>query len=355
MNVMTRTGKVATRRLKPKAIDLFSGCGGMTIGLKQAGFDVIGAVEIDTVAVATYRANHRRVKVWDCDIRDLDSSEVKRVLGLRKGQLDLLAGCPPCQGFSVLRTLNGSRPIDDPRNDLVGEFLRFVRELRPKAVLMENVPALERDARFKALLEALDDLGYQHEHKVLDAADYGVPQRRQRLLLLAGYKRLISIAAPSGRRRVVYHAIAHLPAPGTSGDPLHDLNERRSKRITELISRIPHDGGSRRDLGEGSQLLCHQKCDGFKDVYGRMSWNDVAPTLTTGCFNPSKGRFLHPEADRAITMREAALLQTFPAKYQFPIARGKTKVADLIGNALPPKFLRIHALRVAQALSEPRS
>lgn len=343
---------MGTHRRKPRAIDLFSGCGGMTVGLKQAGFDVIGAVEIDAIAAETYKTNHRRVKVWNGDIRDIDSSEFKRALGLRKGQLDLLAGCPPCQGFSALRTLNGSRPIDDPRNDLVVEFLRFVRDLRPKAVLMENVPALERDTRFKALLEALDSLGYRHEHKVLNAADYGVPQRRERLLLLGGYNKLIPIAPSSGQRRVVRQAIAHLPAPGASGDPLHDLGERRSRRIRELISKIPHDGGSRRDLGEGSQLLCHQKCDGFKDVYGRMSWNNVAPTLTTGCFNPSKGRFLHPQADRAITMREAALLQTFPPKYYFPIVHGKTKVADMIGNALPPKFLKSHALQVAQALSK---
>lgn len=350
---MAGTVVMETHRRKPKAIDLFSGCGGMTVGLKQAGFDVIGAVEIDAVAADTYRTNHRRVKVWNRDIRDITSSELKRALGLRKGQLDLLAGCPPCQGFSVLRTLNGARPIDDPRNDLVVEFLRFVRDLRPRAVLMENVPALERDTRFKTLLEALDTLGYLHEHKVLNAADYGVPQRRERLLLLGGYNKLIPIAPPSGRRRVVRHAIARLPASGASGDPLHDLGERRSKRIMDLISRIPRDGGSRRDLGEDNQLLCHQKCDGFKDVYGRMSWNNVAPTLTTGCFNPSKGRFLHPEANRAITMREAALLQTFPLRYQFPTNSGKAKVADLIGNALPPKFLKTHALQVAHALSEP--
>ena len=340
------------RSFKPKAIDLFSGCGGMTVGLKQAGFNVVGAVEIDPLAVCTYRTNHRRVRVWDCDIRDLDPIEVKRTLGLRKGQLDLLAGCPPCQGFSVLRTLNGSRIVDDPRNDLVDVFLRFVRELRPKTVLMENVPALQKDARFKALLQALDDLGYWHENKILDAADYGVPQRRQRLLLLAGYKRVIAFAAPNRRQRLVRHVIGRLPAPGSSGDALHDLPEKRSERILELISKIPHDGGSRRDLGEDHQLPCHQRCDGFKDIYGRMSWSNVAPTLTTGCFNPSKGRFLHPEDDRVITMREAALLQTFPRWYQFPTNHGKAKVAGLIGNALPPKFLRVHAAEVVRALTK---
>ena len=341
---------MAAKRLKPTAIDLFSGCGGMTEGLKQAGFKVIGAVEIDPLAVRTFRANHRRVTVWNCDIRKVTASSVKETLGLRRGDLDLLAGCPPCQGFSALRTLNGSRLVDDPRNDLVGEFVRFVREILPKTILMENVPALEGDARFEDLLRDLDNLGYSHEHRILDAADYGVPQRRQRLLLLAGHMMSIKFAKPAKRRRLVRHAIGRLPVSGNSGDPLHDLPERRSERIKGLISMIPHDGGSRRDLGEDHQLPCHQRCDGFRDIYGRMSWSDVAPTLTTGCFNPSKGRFLHPEYDRAITMREAALLQTFPRRYRFATEHGKTKIAEMIGNALPPKFLKVHASEVAQAL-----
>ena len=340
---------------KPKAIDLFSGCGGMTEGLRQAGFKVLGAVEIDPFAAQTFQANHRRVTVWNCDIRELEAGDVKESLGLENGELDLLAGCPPCQGFSVLRTLNGSRVVYDPRNDLVEEFARFIRELLPKTILMENVPALENDTRFDNLLGVLDDLGYWHEHKILDASDYGVPQRRERLLLLAGYGTVIRFAERAKRRRLVRHAIGRLPSPGGSGDKLHDLPEKRSKRIREIISKIPHDGGSRRDLGEDDQLPCHLRCDGFKDIYGRMAWNNVAPTLTTGCFNPSKGRFLHPEENRAITMREAALLQTFPNGYEFPTDRGKTKVAELIGNALPPKFLKIHALEVARALSRQRA
>ena len=341
---------MVAEQFKPRAIDLFSGCGGMTEGLKQAGFKVVGAVEIDPIAVRTFRANHRRVTVWNRDIRELTTSSVRETLGLRRGELDLLAGCPPCQGFSALRTLNGSRVVDDPRNELVDEFVRFVREFLPKTILMENVPALEDDARFEDLLRSLGDLGYCHEHRILDAADYGVPQRRERLVLLAGYKMPIKFAKTVKRRRLVRHAIGRLPISGDSGDPLHDLPERRSERIKDLISRIPHDGGSRRDIGEDHQLPCHQRCNGFKDIYGRMSWSDVAPTLTTGCFNPSKGRFLHPEYDRAITMREAALLQTFPRRYRFPTEHGKTKIAELIGNALPPKFLKIHATEVAQAL-----
>src|SRR2546425_11729425 len=171
-------GARRTPRMKPRAIDLFPGCGGLTLGLKQAGFRVRGAVEIDSLAVETYRRNHRRVVVWNRDIRRLPVVEVLRRLGLRRGELDLLAGCPPCQGFSRMTTLNGTRCTSDPRNDLVLEFVRFIRGLRPKAVMLENVPRLASDRRLRALLTLLHGLGYRCTFGVLDAADYGVPQRR---------------------------------------------------------------------------------------------------------------------------------------------------------------------------------
>ena len=116
--------------------------------------------------------------------------------------------------------------------------------------------------------------------------------------------------------------------------------ERRTDRIQKLIKRIPKDGGSRKDLGKKAQLACHKKCDGFKDIYGRMAWDKVSPTITSGCTNPSKGRFLHPDENRAITLREAAELQTFPKDYSFPLKVGKEQVASMIGNALPPEFIR---------------
>jgi DNA (cytosine-5)-methyltransferase 1 len=132
---------------KLKALDLFAGCGGLTEGLIRAGFDVIGAVEIDRQTSETYKLNHPTVQVWNKDIRDIHVSTVKRRLGLRNGTLDLLAGCPPCQGFSTMRTLNGNKAVNDPKNDLLMEFLRFVEELRPKAVMMENVTASRASAQ----------------------------------------------------------------------------------------------------------------------------------------------------------------------------------------------------------------
>lgn len=334
---------------KPKAIDLFSGCGGLTLGLTQAGFRVVGAVEIDPLAVETYRQNHRRVVIWDEDITHLTGAAVMRRLKLKPGQLDLLAGCPPCQGFSTMTTLNG-RIGQDERNDLVFQFLRFIRILRPKAVMMENVPKLAKNHRFKTLRSELQKLGYKVNYAVLDAADYGVPQRRRRLILVAGRSEEIPFGSMAPTKRTVRQAFSRLGARARK-DPLHNLPEERSAKIMERIRAIPPDGGSRADLGPENQLPCHEKCDGFKDVFGRMAWDKVSPTITGGCFNPSKGRFLHPTKHRAITMREAALLQSFPPDYYFSLRRGKSPVAQMIGNALPPEFIRRHASAVLKCLA----
>jgi DNA (cytosine-5)-methyltransferase 1 len=330
---------------KPRAIDLFSGCGGLTLGLKQAGFRVVAAVEIDPIAVETYRANHKGVFVWETDITKIYLQQVRKTLGLRPGQLDLLAGCPPCQGFSSLTTLNGKRGMNDARNDLVFQFLRFVRGLKPKAVMMENVPGLAKDARILKVVAALERLGYRCNHNVLDAADYGVPQRRRRFILIGGFGRKISFGRTARKRRTVREAFALL-GDRAKTDPLHNLPETRSSKVMERIRAIPKNGGSRLAWGDEHQLECHRKCTGFKDVYGRIAWDTVSPTITGGCFNPSKGRFIHPSKDRAISMREAALLQSFPATYFFPFKRGKTPIAQMIGNALPPEFIRRHAKNI---------
>jgi len=353
---MKRRKKVADRtraddrnKNKPTALDLFSGCGGLTVGLKRAGFRVLGAADVDPLSIKTYEANHKDVTVWETDIRDLEPAELVTALGLRKRRLDLLAGCPPCQGFSTLRTLNGAFVIDDPRNDLLLEFQRFVEALRPRAVMMENVPGLVEDERFTAFCGRMKKIGYLGDYCILNAADYGVPQRRRRLIYLAGHGMDIPFAEPVRRMKTVEDAIGGLPKAGQSGDPVHDMPEKRTPRIMELIRRIPKDGGSRIDLPEKDQLDCHKRCNGFKDVYGRMAWGDVAPTITSGCFNPSKGRFLHPEEDRAITMREASLLQGFPRRYKFP-TDNKSAVALMIGNALPPPFIAAHGRSIKRAI-----
>ncbi len=337
-------GEIPRRgRRRPAALDLFAGAGGLSLGLRRAGFRVVGAIENDWLAVETYRRNHRGTRVWADDIRDVSVVEVRRRLRLRAGKLALLAGCPPCQGFSSMRTLNGRRRIRDrAQKDLLLEFLRFVRGLRPKAIMLENVPGLGDDHRFARFRSALRKLGYAANWQVLNAADYGVPQRRRRLIYIAWRAKTRPIFAPtSTTENTVRDAIGQLPSPRRrSRDPLHTVREKRSSKVRELIRKIPKNGGSRTALSQREQLECHKRLDGFKDVYGRMSWDELSPTITCGFVNPSKGRFLHPVQNRAITLREAALLQTFPRYYFFSLRRGKFAAAGLIGNALPPRFIR---------------
>ena len=338
-----------SRSAKPAAIDLFSGCGGLTLGLKRAGFEVVAAVEVDERAKQTYAANHRSVRLYHTDIRELSARKVMADLGLKRGDLGLLAGCPPCQGFSRMRTRNGERAARDPRNALVDDFGRFVSDFLPKTVMLENVPGLARHQRFLALRRELKRLGYEDFVDELDSADFGVPQRRRRLILLASRVHSPLPAEPNDRRVTVRQAFAQLALPSSKRDHLHCIAENRSETVRKIISHIPKDGGSRSSLPVELRLGCHAVTNGFHDVYGRMRWDDVAPTITGGCSNPSKGRFLHPSEDRNITLREAAVLQGFPRSYRFLTEHGKEAIALMIGNALPPPFIAAHAkcLRLA--------
>lgn len=346
---------VSPRRLRQPptllALDLFSGCGGLTTGLKRAGFFVLGAVDNHRLSVKTYRANHAGVHVWRRDIRGLSAAEMRRELRLRPGRLDLLAGCPPCQAFSSMRTLNGKHTFRDVDKDLLFQFVRFIRAFRPKAVMIENVPGLAADRRVVTFLIVLARLGYESEVRVLDASEYGVPQRRRRMILLASRVGPVRFGRRSGVTTTVRDAIEELSDAGASGDPLHDFPEKRTKEMTERILKTPRNGGSRSAWPRRLRLKCHDDCNGFKDVYGRMSWDHVAPTITTGCFNPSKGRFLHPQHHRAITVREAALLQGFPKRYKFPEPHTKIALAGMIGNALPPPFIAAHARRIRTSVN----
>lgn len=328
---------------KPRAIDLFSGAGGLTEGLRQAGFRVIGAVEIDSLACRTYRLNHPRVKCWQDDIRAITGSTLLKTLGLKVGELDLLAACPPCQGFSRMRTKNGNQRNRDARNDLIFDVLRIIRSVRPKSIMLENVPGLSKNNRFVEFQKALESLGYFVKWQILNVVDFGVPQSRRRLILIASNAFEPQFAPAAKSKRTVRDAIGNLTPPSKSRNRLHNYKASRSEKISQLIKKIPRNGGSRMALGSRRQLACHRRLRGFWDVYGRMSWNKPSPTITGGCLNPSKGRFLHPTANRPITLREAALLQSFPKSYRFILDEGRYAVAMLIGNALPPEFIRRHA------------
>lgn len=332
-----------TSRKRPTALDLFSGCGGLSVGLRQAGFSIVGAVDADELAASTYKLNHPKAHVVTDDIRKVDAAELMKKLKLKPGQLGLLAGCPPCQGFSTLKTKNGRKVFRGKMNDLIFEFSRFISVFQPKTIMIENVPALADDSRLKRFTKALASYGYKYRFQVFDAADFGVPQRRRRMILIAAKTERPEFAKPVKKRRSVKSAIKKLPRPAQSDDPAHNYSVDHAPHVKKLIKKIPVNGGSRSALGRRQQLACHRRSTGFKDVYGRMAWADPSPTITGGCINPSKGRFLHPRQHRAITLREAALLQGFPKKYELDLSRGRYPAAQMIGNAFPPRFAKHHA------------
>ncbi len=321
------------------AIDLFSGCGGLSTGLELAGFSVIAAVEIDKIAADTYKLNHPDTKVFVENIRELSTDEIKTMLNGR--ELNLLAGCPPCQGFSSMRKLNRKDYIRDNRNTLIEQYYRFVKDLKPQTIMLENVPGLADYYLFKQIVRQLQKDGYYIVYKVINVANYSVPQRRKRLIMVGSRLGVIDTALASNTVTTVRMAFQNKVL---DNDILDTIYPHHIPRIQDMIKLIPKNGGSMSDLPSEYQLECHKKSNvGFHDVYGRLKWDDVSSTITGGCLNPSKGRFLHPEENRCISAREAALLQTFPPKYIFPVDIPKTKLALMIGNALPPEFSRIQA------------
>ncbi len=334
---------------KFNAVDLFAGCGGLSEGLRQAGFRTIAACEIDPVAVATYKINHPDVHVFEEDIRRVDPSSIREFL---KGEpLHLLAGCPPCQGFSSLRRLNKKRSVRDGRNSLVDEYYRFIDKLRPLTIMMENVPGLQNYFKFQDMLKKLKGIGYCFDTAVVNVANYGVPQRRKRLILVGSLLNEISIAPRINIKKTVAMCIGSMESVEETQDPLHKIVAKHTEKIMEMIRRIPKNGGSRTDLPKRYILECHKRENvEFNDVYGRLKWDDYSSTITGGCLNPSKGRFLHPSEDRSISAREAALLQTFPKEYKFPEDATKTKISLMIGNALPPEFCRLQAKNILEHL-----
>lgn len=331
------------------AIDLFAGCGGLSCGLEEAGFNVIASVEINGDAARAYRLNHKSTRVYEQDIRSVTGDQLKKDLGIQS--LDLLAGCPPCQGFSSIRRRNKRMPRHDERNHLILEFLRLIEELNPRTVLLENVPSIERYYLMGEFKKRLRALGYEFDCGVLNACDYLVPQRRKRFVLLASRVGRPVLPLPQDIRVSVRDAIGMLESPASTEDPMHMLHSHHGDRILEMISRVPRDGGSRSDLPSEFTLKCHEKNNvGFSDVYGRMAWDDVAPTITGGCQSPSKGRFLHPIENRSISIREAMLLQTFPGDYFLPTDVPRAALALMIGNALPPRFGKMQAAALFEVL-----
>ena len=323
------------------AVDVFCGAGGLSLGMERAGFNLLCAIDSWSVAAATYALNFAH-PVLETDVSSLTAEAITRHCGTEK--IDAVVGGPPCQGFSVQRIGSDS----DVRNNLVLEFARLVREFDPRMFLMENVPGLvgRRGRQLASVFEVqLTDAGYEVEGRVVNAADYGVPQSRRRVFYYGwrrGEEPFRFPASDCGSRplRTVWDAIGDLPSPPddhspSPNDPLH-RRTRLSRINQERIGLIP-PGGGMEDLPVELRVNCHKKgatAIGHRYVYGRLAPDRPAATITARFDSFTRGKFGHPYEHRNITLREGARLQTFPDDFRF--AGTQEEIAALIGNAVPP-------------------
>lgn len=339
------------------AVDLFCGAGGLTYGLETAGISVALGVDIDPNCAHAIEANSK-AKFLQADVASLDVAKVKKAL--EGGDFTLLAGCAPCQPFSTYsraaKQRHGENAGDGRSEDwrLAEHFGNIIRKVQPDIVTMENVPPLAQQDVFKTFLEMLE--GYWVDWKVIECNSIGLPQTRKRLVLIASRLGPIKIPDFDLPRKTVQATIGGLPEINAGGqdpnDRLHKASRLSNTNLERIRASVP--GGTWRDWPERLLSSCHTKETGatYPSVYGRMEWDSPAPTITTQCFGYGNGRFGHPEQDRAISLREAAMLQGFPRDYSF-LPEGESvsfaKVGRLIGNAVPVtlgsvigKFIKEH-------------
>jgi len=346
------------------AIDAFCGAGGLSIGLAKVGFDILLGFDLDKKCIETLKLNSKTIRhtTIHSDVKDMLGGGLLKHAGIGKGELDLLAGGPPCQGFSVQRTIGGDR---DSRNLLVDDYGDLIAEAEPRFFLMENVPGIggkrgrETLDRFK---DRMTNIGYFCHEKILDAQDYGVPQRRRRLIVVG--EKITAIGTifewpkivRAKASNTVRGTIGHLPAPPTDGSDHPDFVGHRSDRLSELNkARLMalNEGQARDDLPEHLLADCHRMSSdviGHRNVYGRMTWDEVAPTITARFDSFTRGKFGHPDQLRSISLLEGALLQTFSESYHF--SGTKVDIARQIGNAVPPRFAAAIGLSIAKAIGK---
>lgn len=325
-----------------RAVDLFCGAGGLTYGLNQAGIKVVEGVDVDSACRHAYEFNNH-ARFVHRSVLSYSAREIKEAFG--DAPVKLLAGCAPCQPFSTYT--QGPRGNHRDKWALLDRFGELARDSKPDIVSMENVTPLAETERFRAFVEELKDAGFQVNHWIIDCRHYGAPQQRRRLVLLASRYGEIDILPPTHPSpedwKVVREAISDLP-PLRAGDidpadPLHRTSRLSKVNMQRMLASKP--GGTWRDWPDELRAACHTRSTGktYPAVYGRMEWDKPAPTMTGQCFGFGNGRFGHPEQNRAISLREAAIIQTFPASYSF-VEPGTPvhmkSVGRMIGNAVPP-------------------
>ncbi|ULH05361.1 DNA cytosine methyltransferase [Alcaligenes faecalis] len=345
--------------LEIKAVDLFCGAGGLSHGLIRAGINVVSGYDIEESCRFAYEHNNS-AKYVKKDITKLHSAEI--IHQFDGADFSLLAGCAPCQPFSsYYRSKNSSA---DTRWDLLSHFGRLIEEISPHFVTMENVPGLVDQPVFKRFLNTLSEQKYFVDYRILYCPDYGMAQTRKRLVLVASKIGYISIPEPThspNEYLTVADIIKNLPklnaGDSCKEDPLHRASILSPLNLRRIKASLP--GGSWQDWPEDLLAACHKKETGrfYSSVYGRMAWNEPAPTITTQCNGYGNGRFGHPEQNRAISLREAALLQSFPPEYKFfpsdqtpPI----TSIAKMIGNAVPVRLGEIVGQAILAAARKPK-
>nr|WP_082932127.1 DNA cytosine methyltransferase [Gordonia sp. LAM0048] len=334
-------------------VDFFSGCGGTSAGFKSAGMHIAAGLDSDPDAAATFRTNFRKSAFIEDDIRRVS---IDQIAGLMPTDaVSLFSGCAPCQPFS---RQNSHRSATDPRRNLLREFQRFVVALHPHLVVIENVPGMQLQSKagpLQSFLKTLAQQGYSSSVRVLRALELGVPQERKRLVVIASRIGDPTMPNPShvatGRRaRTVRQSIGNLP-PITDGAVHPSDNDHATMRLSDInklrIQATP-EGGDRRDWTDSLVPDCHKLHGGHTDAYGRMWWDRPASGLTTRCVSYSNGRFGHPEQDRAISLREAACLQTFPRTFRFE--GSLTSRARQVGNAVPPLMAKKIGLALVETL-----
>ncbi|MDB0600855.1 DNA cytosine methyltransferase [Tenacibaculum maritimum] len=357
--------------MKGKVIDLFSGCGGMSWGLHKAGYETIAAIDEWDIALTTFARNHPKAKIYNTDIRDLEVNQVMEENNLTHGELDILIGGPPCQGFSK-NVPAASRFFDDPRNQLYKDFLRFVEGIFPKVVVIENVAEIYNAFNGKVrdeIVDKLESIGYQVNVKVLFGPEYGIPQRRKRCFFFASRTGLEPIfPEPSHTVKLNQTLFDNKPQFVSAWDAISDLPElengegndimKYDKKPTNDFQKFMRNGNKvlhnhiTREL-KGIQLERMQSIkagqgikdlpdhirpkSGYSGAYGRLDFEKVSPTITRWVFHPGSGRYGHPKNARMITMREAARLQCFTDDFIFEGTY--TKIAGQIGNAVPSLFM----------------